>query len=151
MKFGTLPPRSNGKHPGGRPSKMTPELVKELAGAIAEGLPDQFACNLVGINTDTLHDWRNSNEEFSEVIKRSVAKRMLGRIKSIDRGSPGYQGTCWMLERRWPQHFARPELQVSMQVQHSGSIEHTVQMVAESELQRMSLLVREIDAEVTLE
>jgi hypothetical protein len=51
-----IPPTADpdGKHPGGRPTKRTPEITTRIAEAISYGLTDEEAAALVGIDDDTL-------------------------------------------------------------------------------------------------
>jgi hypothetical protein len=114
-RFGTLPARSNGKHPGGRPTKRTPTLVARIAEAISSGLSDEFVAALVGIDAPTLSEWRH-DREFSEAIKSAEAARLQKRLARIEAGEPGWQGTAWFLERRYPREFSRPELQFNQQI-----------------------------------
>jgi hypothetical protein len=113
----TIPARSNGKHPGGRPSKRTPERVKKIAELIAAGLPDEYACAVAGINRDTLWQWKNDPEynEYSDVIKAAVGARLIKRLSFVDSGLPGWQGAAWMIERIHAKHFCRPEIQLNQQ------------------------------------
>ena len=85
----------------GRPTKRTPELVAKIADAIAIGLTDEEAGLLVGINPDTMTEWRK-NPEFSGAIKRATAERLLMRLERIEAGEQGWQGTAWALERLYP-------------------------------------------------
>jgi hypothetical protein len=114
----TLPPRNNGKHPGGRPTKRTPDRVRRLAKAIADGLPDEYACALVGITRETLVQWRTDPDfaEFSYTIKAMQAKRLLKRLAVIEAGGQGWQSVCWILERCYAKEFCRPELQFNQNV-----------------------------------
>jgi len=66
-----------------------------------------------GIDDDTLTQWRQI-PEFSGAIKSAVATRKLTRLKRIDAGEPGWQGTAWSLERQFPERFARPEIQLNL-------------------------------------
>jgi hypothetical protein len=50
----------DGKHPGGRPTKRTPEITALIAEAISFGLTDEEAAALVGIDDDTLTQWKRS-------------------------------------------------------------------------------------------
>jgi hypothetical protein len=52
--------------------------------------------------------------EFSGAIKRAVATRKLARLKRIEAGETGWQGTAWSLERQFPERFARPEIQLNL-------------------------------------
>jgi transposase len=101
------------KHPGGRPTKRTPEITARIVEAISYGLTDEEAAALVGIDDDTLTQWRKI-PEFSGAIKTAVATRQLTRLKRIDAGEPGWQGTAWAMERQYPERFARPEVQFNL-------------------------------------
>jgi hypothetical protein len=82
----------------GRPRKRTPKVVATIAGAIATGLTDREAGLLAGIRHDTMTDWRK-DPEFSEVIEKATAERLLLRLNRIEAGEQGWQGTAWALER----------------------------------------------------
>jgi hypothetical protein len=112
-----IPPRSNGKHPGGQPAKRTPERVKKIAEAIAQGLPDEFAAAVGGITRETLYQWRNDPafQEYSYTIKAAIGERLLKRLSIVDKGLPGWQGAAWMIERIHAKHFCRPEIQLNQQ------------------------------------
>jgi hypothetical protein len=145
----TLPARSNGKHPGGRPTKKTPQMVAKIADAVASGLSDEYVAALVGIDRPTLSVWRN-DPEFSNAIKSAEASRLKIRLARIESGADGWQGTAWFVERKYPQEWSRPELQIAMNVQHSGAIDHKIAVVTEAELRRMTEIRREIEAEIGL-
>ena len=103
-------PEPTTKHPGGRPTKRTPEITVRIAEAISFGLTDEEAAAVVRIDDDTLTQWRKI-PEFSGAIKTAVAIRKLARLKRIEAGEPGWQGTAWAMERQYPERFARPEIQ----------------------------------------
>jgi hypothetical protein len=140
-------PGQRRKHPGGRPTKRTPEITAQIAQAIADGLNDTFVCDLVGITCETLGQWRK-NREFSLAIKTAEAARLQKRLQRIESGQEGWQGTAWFVERKYPRDWARPELQVAMNVEHTGAIDHAIALVAETELRRMTEIRREIEMEV---
>jgi hypothetical protein len=148
----TIPPRSNGKHPGGRPSKRTPTLVAKLAQAIADGLPDEYACALVGVRRETLHAWRTDPEfaQFSNAIKAVQGERMRKRLARVDAGEPGWQGTAWILERCYAREFCRPEIQFNQQInlQQINAGEQPVHMIPQAEMLEMLRIVAQVDAEI---
>jgi hypothetical protein len=105
--------KTDTKHPGGRPTKRTPEITARIAEAISFGLSDEETAGLVGIDDDTLTQWRKI-PEFSGAIKSAVANRKLARLKRIEAGEPGWQGTAWAMERQYPERFAKPEIQLNL-------------------------------------
>jgi hypothetical protein len=94
MNKDTIPPRYNGKHPGGRPSKRTPALVAKIAGIVAAGLLDEYVAALVGIDRPTLSEWRH-DKEFSDTNKAAEASRLQKRLACVEAGENGWQGTAW--------------------------------------------------------
>jgi len=99
------------KHPGGRPSKRTPEITDQICDAISYGLTDEEVAAMVGIDDSTLTRWKK-DPEFCGAIKRAVAIRKLDRLKRIESGAIGWQGTAWAMERLYPKEFSRPEVQL---------------------------------------
>ena len=115
-KARTTPRMSNGKHPGaGRPTKRTAAITAKIAEAISYGLCDQDAVNIVKINIDTLWEWRK-NPEFSEALKSAISTRKLVRLRRINAGRQGWQGTAWIMERCFPLEYSRPEIQLNQQI-----------------------------------
>jgi hypothetical protein len=55
--------------------------------------------------------WKK-DAEFCGAIKRAVAMRKLDRLKRIEKGEPGWQGTAWAMERLYPKEFSRPEVRL---------------------------------------
>ena len=142
--LGTLPARSNGKHPGGRPTKRTPEIVDRIAEAFSYGLTNEDAACLVDINVETLERWLKLSE-FCRVIKRAVVERKLLRLKRIELGVEGWQGTAWCTERQY-REWIKPELQINQQFNIVNQIKD--EPVPELELIRMLDRRRAIEAEV---
>jgi DNA-binding XRE family transcriptional regulator len=109
------------KHPGGRPTKRTPEVVEKLAKCIAMGLTDDEAASLVGIHRDTLIEW-HKDPEFSDMVKSAKAQRLAQRLNRVESGELGWQGTAWILERCYQGRFSRPELQINQQFNNTVNV-----------------------------
>jgi hypothetical protein len=85
------------------------------------GLNDEEAALVAGITAMTMTIWRR-DPLFVEKIKRAVALRLYKRLRRIESGVEGWQGTSWCLERQFPTRFSKPEVQISL----SNSFNQTV-------------------------
>ena len=103
----TSPPRH--KHPGGRPTKRTPALLRILSDVIAAGLTDEHAAALAGISRSTLALWLKAEGEFSDAIKKARAARLFERLRLVESGCRNWQAVAWILERAYGSQFARPK------------------------------------------
>jgi hypothetical protein len=99
---------TNGKHPGGRPSKRTEKITEQICEGISYGLTDEEVAALVGVDDSTLTRWKKE-PEFCGAIKKAQAMRLLIRLKRIEKGESGWQGTAWAMERQNPERFGSPE------------------------------------------
>ena len=54
------------KHAGGRPIKMTPDVIQKLEAAFIAGCTDLEACCYADVSKSTLYDYCQVNPEFSE-------------------------------------------------------------------------------------
>ena len=96
----------------GRPSER-PRWLRKIAEAISRGLNDEETAALVGIERNTLINWKK-DPEFLGTIKGAVAARMVKRLKQIETGANGWQGCAWLTERLFPTRYAKPEVQISL-------------------------------------
>ena len=48
-----------------RPTKLTPELAKTIAGHVAKGLPNAMAFRLAGVSETTFYRWKKAGERSS--------------------------------------------------------------------------------------
>jgi hypothetical protein len=69
-KAKTRPPRSNGKHAGGRPTKYNPELYKTLPDMFKDGQSIVEVCVELGISISTYYNWEDEYPEFLEASTR---------------------------------------------------------------------------------
>ena len=99
------------RRPGGRPTKRTAKITEQICEGISYGLTDEEVAALVGIDDYTLTRWKK-DPEFCGAIKKAQAARLLIRLKRIEKGEPGWQGTAWAMERQAPGRFGSPEVQL---------------------------------------
>lgn len=100
--------------PGGRPTKLTPEVELVILDAIEKGNYRATAAALAGVHRNTLLAWERWGEEGKEpyaefvcAVQRAEARaesELLERVKIAD---PGWQGSAWLLERRWAHRWSQ--------------------------------------------
>ena len=104
-----------------RPTKLTPELTREITSYIQDGNTPTISATLVGISPSTYFDWmsKGSNQqpgfmEFSESIKRACARSIANRVAHISRvaDSGNWRAAAWLLERLAPEEFGQHRLKV---------------------------------------
>jgi transposase len=100
--------------PGGRPSKLTPELQAKMAELFLGGNFAETVCDYVGLNKVTFYNWMKRGEqdeqfgvetpyvEFFNVIKTAMAQVEVETIAALREGPLNWQAKAWFLERRYP-------------------------------------------------
>lgn len=105
--------------PGGRPSKLTDELVEELCTMLTEGKPLKACCDKVGIDDSTFRKWRiaarNGDPAFQEFFTRVTRARAEGElllwgiaVAGDTQGTANGQAKCaqWALGKLNPNRYA---------------------------------------------
>jgi hypothetical protein len=100
---------------GGRPTKLTPELITKFSKALTRSWYVSVACNLVGLSHQTVHNWIKKGKrdrtgihgQFVEAIKKALAEAEAGAVTIIQLAARDHwQAAAWMLERRHPGRWA---------------------------------------------
>jgi hypothetical protein len=93
---------------GGRPTVMTPDVLRKLEHAFAIGCTDLEACLYANIGKSTLYDYQNENPEFlerKEILKiNPVLKARTNVMASIESGD--INDSKWLLERKKKDEFS---------------------------------------------
>jgi hypothetical protein len=107
----------------GRRSKKTEQTVDALLKAIATGAPYVICCKAVGIHFDTFMGWKQTDPEFAAKVEQVSAKaalRLLGKIE--EQATNNFSACAWILERRFPELFSRPEVQLNLIQQNNTTL-----------------------------
>ena len=103
----------------GRRTKLTPEVRDRFAKALTQGLPYSLAARYAGIGERTVYEWlakaRADDADpwycgFAEAVESAEATAALislGQVQTAARGG-NWRAAAWILERRFPEFFARP-------------------------------------------
>jgi transposase-like protein len=99
----------------GRPTKFTPDTVKNILKCLGQGMPLSLAARAAGINPLTLTVWRRKHPAFDEAAARAIARGVEKRLKKIEDASEAgdWRAAAWLLEHCQPEHFARNRVEVT--------------------------------------
>jgi hypothetical protein len=86
-------------------------------------------CAYVGITETTFYEWllrpsRKQEVKFSESLKKAeTAFKQALRQKILKHTDDSWQAAAWLLERQYPEEYARPEIQMNIksQVEHQST------------------------------
>jgi hypothetical protein len=132
-------------HPGGRPTKLTPEAVKQIAEAFLYGFTDEETALLAGMDVRTIERARRGT--FCREIKRAEVARKALYIRRITEGKRAdWARWAWFLERRFPLQFAKPEIQLSVNTTNQ-TVNNTLIVTAEV-AHGISSRVKDVDAKI---
>lgn len=104
------------KHPGGRPRKLADKLPREKIYAILSiGGSRTDAAKSLGVSMVTMQSEAKRDPEFLRGMEKAEAQGKLELLRKI-KGAAPWQAAAWMLERKYPQEFARMDRH-----EHTGS------------------------------
>jgi hypothetical protein len=99
--------------PLGRPPKLTPALKTQIARCFWLAFTDQQTALMCGINEKTIRRMRSGG--LCPEIKRAELEREAKYREKLWTSKTLPAGICFMLERKYPTQFAKPEIQLSFQ------------------------------------
>jgi hypothetical protein len=116
-----MPTRPKTNRKIGPPSKKNEAIIKRLIAAAKLGLPYGIVATRAGITRETLCQWRSKDADLDRRLEEARAEAAEAAWKQImaagETGLPNsWQSTAWRLERSHPESFARPEVQLGVQV-----------------------------------
>lgn len=102
----------------GRPSGLTEAVQQTIVEALELGVPREMAFADAHISRAVFYKWmaRGREEktgryvEFVDAVENAEAKAVGVYVKIIHKAAPtSWQAAAWMLERRFPDQFARKD------------------------------------------
>lgn len=115
------------KNVGGRPSKLTPQVLESISAVLRAGNYVETAAAFAGIDKVTLYDWMRQGARarakghetgiyarFSHAIEKAMADAETVMTSAIFRAGRGHEDTpgqwqalAWLLERKHPDKWGR--------------------------------------------
>jgi hypothetical protein len=117
--------------------------------AIGTGAPYRICCSAVGIAYDTFMDWKATDSEFELLVEQASAKaalRLLGKIEK--QADQNFAAASWILERRFPEIFSRPEVQLNLIQQNSTTVNALSITIAPQEIREIEAVAEPVRASV---
>jgi hypothetical protein len=96
-------------------------MIDRLLKAIATGAPYNICATACGITPDAFHSWRREDPDFAAKVDRVASKTALRLVKKIEwHGKANWAAMAWLLERRYPHDFSKPEVQFNLAIQNNN-------------------------------
>lgn len=87
-----------------RPSKYKPEYCEQLIEHMREGLSFESFSAVIGVNRDSLYEWTNKHQEFSDAKKVGLDHNLLFWEKVGRNGAlgkiPNFNPTTWIFNMK---------------------------------------------------
>lgn len=117
-----------------RRSKKTKEVIEAILANLREGLTKEVACSQAGINSRTLYNWCEDDEELALDVQAAIDVSQAVLIKAVTSAAfTDWRAAAWMLERRWPGDFAaKRDVEVSVNNKSDGT-DVVVGMIAQAQ------------------
>ena len=108
-------------------AKLTGKTIEAIEEKIALGVPIEVIAPAIGVTYQCVYLWQSKGErylkkkkplneyqklcvELFEAIKRGRLRFVEGNLAMIQAAAPkNWQAAAWLLERRYPKHFAKIE------------------------------------------
>jgi hypothetical protein len=96
----------------GRPTVLTQQVIKRVADCFLVAFTDEQTAEYCGIGQKTIQRIRRG--ELWPAVKKAELEREMKYRMRIWNGRGYWQGSAWFLERKYPQQFAKPEIQLQI-------------------------------------
>jgi hypothetical protein len=95
--------------------KRTPEMMGTICKLVQKGLSVTHAAEKVHVHHTTVGRWRQENPDFDAALRAAEAAFIEEQTANIrGAGKTNWQASAWLLERKWPQFFSQPQIQLTM-------------------------------------
>lgn len=109
--------------------KLHKEDIAKCAKLKGHGCADKDIAAMLGVSRETFSRWRNNpktdlQRQLAHALKKAEAEskdRLLQIILRSAMEDRTWQAAAWMLERKYPDEYARPEVQLQREAQREST------------------------------
>lgn len=95
--------------------KRTPTMLATICKLVQKGLSIPHAAEKVHVHHTTVGRWRQDDLEFDAALRAAEAAFIEEQTENIrGAGKRNWCASAWLLERKWPQFFSQPQIQLNM-------------------------------------
>jgi len=126
------------KNTGGRPTKLTDDVQKQIIQVIEMGNYIETAAAYAGVSKDALYKWLRKGREakkgkyygFVNAIEKALAESEVRDVLNVtSAASVSWQASAWRLERKFPDRWGRRDV-----IQHTGPEGGAIQIETRSSI-----------------
>jgi len=131
---------------GGRPTKLTPEILSKICDALRAGNYRETAAAFAGIRKSTFYDWIRQGaraphgiyRELHDAVEKALADSEARDVALIGKaaGDGDWQAAAWRLERKFPERWGRRDRH-----EVDANIHGKVKVSADDAIQELSRLL----------
>ena len=108
--------------PGKPRRKRDPKIIAAILDHLRLGAPIVLSTAACGISADSFANWRRESPELQAEVEKAISQGAVAKLRKIEAlGKENFQAMAWLLERRFPEHFSRPEVHFSIGIQNNVS------------------------------
>lgn len=105
------PPRNRSRSE----SKRTARMLSAICELVKKGSSVRHAAEKLHVHHTTVRRWRNELPEFDTDILAAEAEFIDSQVANIRTAAKtSWQAAAWLLERKWPEFFSQPQVQLNM-------------------------------------
>lgn len=115
-------------------SKKSKQVIEAVLANLREGLTKEVACTQAGISRITFYKWCEADPDLAEEAQAAVDCSQAILIKAVTSAAfTDWRAAAWMLERRYPEHFAaKRDVELNVNNKSDGS-DIVVSMIAQAQ------------------
>jgi transposase len=135
------------RHAGGRPTKLTPEIMAKICDALRAGNYRETAAAFAGVRKSTFYEWlrrgararKGIYRDLHDAVEKALADSEARDVMLIGKaaGEGDWQAAAWRLERKFPDRWGRRErhdidanVKTTVKVKPDDAVEELTRLLA---------------------